>query len=325
MLTPKQKAIRKAAVDWFVRLQDMPMESPERSGFEAWLMSSPLHQEAYAEVSGVWEKLDSTSQLEQLAGALKSKNKSSRISKIKAVSVSLSLIVTVFLGTFLLYLWQSQPTMQMIASAELGHPQTEILEDGSKLTINANTQLEITYYHNKRLVKLNSGEAIFEVAKNADRPFIVESDHARVTVLGTRFAVNKLNTFVRISVDHGRVKVEKTSTDNNATTQDIVLSNGEVAEVDSGLAPHKVNRPASDAFSFERGLITFTNANMQEISETLSRYRQQPIQVKDGQQINARITAVIKSRNVEKFLVKLPDMAPVNIEQQGDHLMISGK
>ena len=325
MLSSQQKAIRKTAVDWFIRLQDAHIDSSDRNAFEVWLMSSAAHQEAYAEVSGVWDKLDSATQLEELAGALKSKNESSRIKKAKNISVALSLVLTVCLSVFLVQFWYSKPTMHMLATAENGQPKTELLEDGSKLTINAKTQLEVTYYRDKRLVKLMSGEAIFEVAKNADKPFIVESDHTKVTVLGTRFAVNKLGKLIRVSVDHGRVKVESTHTDGNTLQQEVILTNGEVAETQANSSPQKVNRPASDAFSFERGLITFTNANMQEISDTLSRYRQQPVHTKDGQQLNAKITAVIKVRNVEKFLSKLPDMAPVKVEQRESDLLISEK
>lgn len=324
MLASKKKALRKTAVDWFLRLQTMDAESSDRNAFEAWLMSSPSHQEAYAEVSGVWQKLDSTTQLEQLASALETKNKSSRSKKIKAVSVAICLILTVCLSVLMVDRWQS-PTMQMTASADIGQTKTTVLEDGSKLTINANTNLEVIYYRNKRLIKLNSGEAIFEVTKHAERPFIVESNHARVTVLGTRFAVNRLDKRVRVSVDYGRVKVEGLKTDSNSANAEVTLLSGEVAEIGSDLLPQKVNRPAADAFSFERGIITFTNADMQEISETLSRYRQQPIKVKDGQHMNAKITAVIKSRNVERFLSKLPDLAPVQLEQQPNQLLISNQ
>lgn len=324
MLTSQQKAIRKTAVDWFIRLQDMHTDSLERNKFEVWLMSDVAHQEAYAEVSGAWDKLDSAAQVEQLASALKSKNESSRLRKIKNVSVALSLLVTVCLSIFLLHSWHSKPMMQMVAIAEIGEPKTTVLEDGSKLTINASTHVEVVYYRDKRLVKLNSGEAIFEVAINTDRPFIVESNHTRVTVLGTRFAVNKLGKLTRVSVDHGRVKVEKTDLQGNAI-QAVILTNGEVAENSEDMPPKKVNRPASDAFSFERGLITFTDANIQEISETLSRYRQQPVHIKDGQRLNAKITAVIKSRNVENFLKKLPDTASVKLEQRENDLLISEK
>jgi transmembrane sensor len=325
MLASKKNALRKTAVDWFLRLQNMDVESSERSAFEAWLMASPSHQEAYAEVSGVWQKLDSTPQLQQLASALESKNKSSRTRKIKAVSAALSLVLTVCLSVFLVDFWQSQPTMEVVATADIGQTKTQLLDDGSKFTINASSNIEVVYYRNKRLVKLHSGEAIFEVAKNIDRPFIVESENARVTVLGTRFAVNKLDTLVRVSVDHGRVKVEGVNPYAGSTSQDMMLSSGEVAEISAGLAPRKVDRPAQDAFSFEKGLITFTNANLSEISETLSRYRQQPVLVKSGQQLNAKITAVIKQRNVENFLNHLPDLAPVRLEQQNGQLQISEK
>src|SRR5690606_25450933 len=106
------------------------------------------------------------------------------------------------------------------------------------------------YYRDKRVAVLNKGEVIFDVAHDPERPFIVDSGHAQITVLGTYFAVNRLNQLVRISVDHGRVSVEAHHPDGNLRFEPLILSDGEVAEVEAGNRPVKVNRNAQDAFGF---------------------------------------------------------------------------
>ncbi|BCM24521.1 FecR family protein [Methyloradius palustris] len=325
MLSPaKKKTLRETAISWFIRLQKLDAEHPDRTKFEAWLMASPSHQQVYLEVEDIWQKLDSTPQLERLTSALQKKQQLQRSSKIKTAFTALSIVVLSAASLFGYQAWQSQPLMQMSASANIGEVAVKDLNDGSKITMNANTNIDIIYYRNKRLVKLNRGEAIFEVAKDPNRPFVVDSGDAKVTVLGTRFVVNRLNNLVRVSVDHGRVQVESQSQDGNVIGTPTILTNGEVAEVLPAQSPQRVSRPASDAFTFQQGIITFNNATLDEISETLSRYRQQPVHIESGLNVKTKVTAIVKARNVEKFLDSLPEVAPVKVEYgQNETLIVS--
>ncbi|MFA6179552.1 MAG: FecR domain-containing protein [Candidatus Methylopumilus sp.] len=328
--TPKIKSLRETAIKWFMRVQKMDAEHPDRSRFEAWLMADPLHQRAYAEVEGLWENLDSTPQVERLVSALDKKQHISSAKKLKSTFAALGFIVLAAAGVLGYHTWQAQPVMQMIASASMGQIKSQVLSDGSKLTINANSDVEITYYRHQRHVTLKRGEAIFEVARDESRPFVVDSGRAKVTVLGTRFAVNRLQHLVRVSVDHGRVQVESLDTEGKPGSSNIILSNGEVAEVSaqqpanqpSDYTLRRINRPAADAFSFAQGLISFNDAGLEEITETLSRYRTPAVIVQHTAGGQPHITAVIKAHNVEKFLKSLPDLAPVTVQYRPEQTLV---
>jgi transmembrane sensor len=328
----KHHQIRKEAAKWFARMQYAEADNPERSQFEAWLMQSHVHADEYLAISAAWDDFDSTSNINALAQAMLRKKDNAQANRKKLMQIAGKSLVVTLVGLFSLFgyqAWQTQPIMNMASSTPIGQINNQALEDGSKLTLNANTEVEVTYYRNKRLVKLKRGEAVFEVVKDANRPFIVESQFARVTVLGTRFVVNQIDGRVIVSVDHGKVKVENLNTA-NTNTEPVLLTNGQVAEVKSGIQPKRLNRNAADAFAFLDGKLIFNAASLNEIAESLSRYRKKPIvatQQADPLQSGTQphITAVLNITEMENFLTLMPKIAEVDVKNTPEKTEISAK
>jgi len=322
-----RKSLRQTAIAWFMKMHDAEPDHPERGRFETWLMKDAAHAAVYTEVVDVWEGFNSTAQMNSLVTALEQKEFLSQ-QRSKKIGKSLSRVVGILmLATASLFgyqAWQSQPVIQLELAAVPGEIATQELQDGSMLTLNAGSEAEITYYRNKRLVELKRGEAIFVVTPHEDRPFVVDSGHARVTVLGTRFAVNRLQALVRVSVDHGRVLVEQQHASGAESDTSVILTDGQVAEVNTDGKPQRVYRPAADAFSFANGVVTFDQASLDEIAETLTRYRQLPLD-NQANADDARITAVIKSVDIEKFIASLPHLAPVTVRQSAGATVISNQ
>jgi transmembrane sensor len=148
---------------------------------------------------------------------------------------------------------------------------------------------------------------------------VVETGTAKITVLGTRFAVNKLSKLVRVSVDHGRVQIESTSLEGAPV---LVLQAGQVAEILPQRAPARMTRNAEDAFGFAQGRLVFDKADLDELAETLSRYHATPL-VATGNS-PARVTAVININNSGQFIQSLPDIAPVQVVSQPGQTIIRG-
>lgn len=308
--------LREVAISWLIRLRDAEADDPIRSQFEQWLMANAAHQQAYADISRLWQTFDSPRELERLADIADQDaffQQSTRAKKLKnAVAGALAVLAIGAGGLLGLQAWRSQPTMQLATQAAVGEVKSQRLQDGTLMTMNTGTEIAVTYYRDKRLVTLKQGEAIFEVARDEQRPFIIDSGKAKITVLGTRFAVNKLHKLVRVSVDHGTVKVESQQTSHaNQQGGQLILHDGEVAEVKQ--IATRSHHQAADAFAFEKGMVIFEEADLDEIAETLSRYRKQPLVAEPSVAGNIHLSSMLKTTAIETFIQQMPEMAPVRI------------
>lgn len=309
--------LTETATKWFLRMQNAEPVHPDRAQFEAWLLDDPANAGEYNAVAELWDDFDSKDNLETLVHAVEQKeffDKSKRIKRNqKIVNGLLSLMLVGFtcLLSFQGYQqWLLQPTSQLAQVTQVGEQLSQTFEDGSEIFMNGNSHVEVTYYRNKRLVELVRGEAIFNVAKNPSRPFVVDSGHGKVTVLGTRFAVNRMDKLIRVSVDHGRVRVESQPSSDDASW--VVLSDRQVAEVRQGAAPVIVDRDAVDAFQF-KSTLRFENAGLDEIAEVLSRYRKPIVTSAIPTVHQPHITAVVKVADIESFIESLPNITSVNV------------
>lgn len=317
--------IRQAAARWYVRMREAAPDSPERTTFEVWLLSDRRHQTAYQMIEATMDDFSSTARLQELSNALTQKlyfEQTARRKKISKLGSGLAVMLVcaglALFGRQQYVQWQAAPLSSEVQTTAVAQILTRTLDDGSVVTANANSAMEIVFYRHQRLVKLSRGEAIFEVTKDPERPFVVETPQAKVTVLGTRFAVNQLSKKVRISVDHGRVQVLR----KDGYGQTLILGNGEVAEIDHD-APHKVNRNAADSFSFTSGRIVFDRADMFEVADTLSRYRNLTVKATFAGEQTPKVNAVLKVTEVESFIQTLPQSVPVALQRRDDVLMLS--
>lgn len=298
MSTPREQAAR-----WFARMQRAQQDHPERARFEAWLAADPLHAAEYQAFADLWSDFSSTSRTQALADGME--RQGSRRAFVRNGLAGLVLLLGGGLG------WRSYRTSSFdeAFATVIAERRLESLRDGSSIYLDANTDLRVRYRGNQRLVELLRGQAIFDVRSAPDRPFVVEAGLGRITVLGTRFAVNRLEQSLRISVDHGRVQV-------NSPGGELVLGAGEVAEIGGDGKLQRLSLNAMNAFAFGGGHLVFEEADLSEIAASLSRYRLQPIRVAAGK-ASPRISAVVQLRDVEGFLQALPSIAPVALEQHG--------
>lgn len=317
--------IKQAAIRWYMQMRDAAPDAPERIAFEAWLLADVRHQNAYRLVTSTMEDFTSTERLKNLSEALAQKQhfaKTERSRKLTKLGSGIAvLLVCLGLGWFGQYqyaAWQAMPIAQHSQNTAIAQISQRKLEDGSVITASANSELDITFYRHQRVVHIKRGEAIFDVAKDNERPFVVHTAQANVTVLGTRFAVNQLSNRVRVSVDHGRVQVARA----DGVQTPLLLRDGEVAEIVAHDAPKRINRNAIDAFGFAKGFIVFDQADMQEVAETLSRYRQPPVYAQFSGQNSPKVNAVLKTKEIDDFIYSLPKSLPVTLRQTAHQLII---
>ena len=325
MSLTSSNAISKKAARWYIRMRAAEIDVEDQRNFEAWLKANPAHQKEYASIAETMQDLTSNDKLTALADALEQKQFTAKqLSKHKVSSVAAKLATLIMIGIITFFsinqyqVWQSQPLSQLATNNPIGQITTQTLADGSNVTLSANSEMQITFYRHQRHVQLQRGEAIFEVTKDIERPFIVETDTAKVTVLGTRFVVNKLSKLVRVSVDHGRVQVES-----KFPQLSTVVTDGQVVEVKPQQPPNLVQRNALDDFGFAQGKLIFSAVDTDEIADTLSRYITRPV-VTQGHSIS-NISAIINVQNAEQFLQGLPNIAEVNVKSSPEKIVLISK
>lgn len=317
---------RQQAARWFARMQGGPAVNSQRDDFDRWLRADPRHQTEYNAFNEVWRDFDSTPRAEALASATRQTQARARRQLLRG---GLGLLVMGSTGVLGWHLWEQGQNAVLFAvspQTQTGQIARQTLPDGSHITLSGGSAVQVRYSARQRTVALPVGEAVFDVAKDVERPFVISSGAARITVLGTRFVVSRLPGLVRVSVASGSVRVALANAPEAGSPT--VLQAGEVAEIADHQPPdqaiHRVQRSAADAFAFESGTVVFDRASLAELAATLSRYRREPVRwAGNNGASQALVTAVVQLRNMEGFLRSLPEIAPVRVRQQNGEMVLT--
>src|SRR5690606_34501615 len=187
--------------------------------FFGWL-SDPANAQAWAEIDRRVERVGAfatTPEIRQMRHAAlelaRAKRRPAVNRWVLGPALAASLIGAIALGGQQVFAPSSSAdsateNVQRYATA-IGQRRDVVLDDGSLVTLNTDTLVEVRYSHARRDVRLLQGQAMFHVAKNPERPFIVSAGNRRVTALGTAFDVQvRRGGEVQVLLVEGRVRVE---------------------------------------------------------------------------------------------------------------------
>ena len=314
---------REQAARWFTRMHSGGSNGEDSAAltaaWRAWMDASPEHAREYAAFEALWHDFDTTASTQALADAAQRLH-GRRRAVVRGVLGLAALGLTGLLGRHGWNAWQNSPTYAQSRATGTGERVALQLPDGSRLTLGPASSAALRYSRRLRAVVLERGEAVFDVARDSSRPFVIDAGSSRITVLGTRFAVSLLPGLVRVSVSHGTVELAS-----QGGLNPLQLHAGDVGEIaDGSPLPHRVQRDARDAFAAtEKGLIVFDRASLREIAATLSRWRRQPVHAQGGDDGGQRITAAVQARDVEGFIQSLPRIAAVRVHERGGVLWLA--
>lgn len=292
---------REQAAYWFTRLIDLPKDHPDHERWRQWLDADPQHAREYQAFCDLWGDFSSTASTQALAQAVERRH--GRRTILRRGALGFAALVAVGLG----WRYSRRDDFEQLYATGIGERSHQRLPDGSALYLGADTRLQVRFTAGQRQVYLLQGQAIFDVAHDAERPFTVDGALARVTVLGTRFVVERAAQALRVSVERGRVRLD-------AEQGALLLTAGQVGMATREQPPGLLDIPASNAFAFEHGRLVLDQARLEDIANQLSRYRQPPVRVLPGNG-NPSINAVVQLENIEGFLTSLPSIAPIEVSQ----------
>ena len=203
------------------------------------------------------------------------------------------------------YLYTSYTSNNNWTYAGTGIGQTEKVElpDGTIVWINEETVLEFPqqFPNHQRFVKLR-GEAFFDVSRDETRPFLIETNHTVVEVLGTSFNVRALNqeSFTEVVVKTGKVQFKGKSNENAA----VILEANEKA-VFNHLTKNMQNQKSAalNEMAWQTSRLSFRDTKMSEVFSTLERQFKVKIKVTEPSMLKCEFTSLFPGAKLENILV----------------------
>jgi transmembrane sensor len=237
------RQIMDEASEWFVEFRVGDVDGQARERFDEWVRRSPEHIRAYIEIARTYVEMpnphgtkpldvealiayartgENIVPFDQLGSgtlheprALAEPNSRDQYARKTThtrpmrrpwLAIAASVVIATLAGAAW---WQS--VHYPLYSTDTGERRSITLADGSTVDLNARSRLRVEFSKNERRVELLDGQALFQVAKDKNRPFIVASGEATVRAVGTQFDVYRKDSGTTVTVLEGRVAVYSTT------------------------------------------------------------------------------------------------------------------
>jgi len=363
--------IYEEACEWFVDCRAEDFDDSARSRFDSWLRTSPEHLKAYLEIAAIWNegplldpkgKFAADTLIAQAASDLDnvielSSKHSSRIGPMSSANseiapamqrfrrphfaaVAASLIVA--LAAVLIYLRAFQtPTY----SAKIGEQRSFALGDGSTVELNSRSAIVVRYSKQERRVDLLRGQALFRVAKDGARPFIVKTGDTLVRAVGTEFDIYQKRAGTIVTVVEGRVAV---LTDHGALTDssvpvvtgsesksnlpfptiapgqmgNIMVAAGEQLTVTPKLIQIEEHPNVANATAWTQRRLVFESASLADVADEFNRYNDRQLIVAGSGLESFHVSGVFSSTDPASLLRFLRARSELNIVETGAEIRI---
>ncbi|MDQ8756230.1 FecR domain-containing protein [Sphingosinicella sp. LHD-64] len=188
------------------------------------------------------------------------------------------------------------------------------LPDGSSVMLNTRSRLVVAFTGGRRLVRLVHGQALFEVAHDSSRPFIVEAADRHITALGTTFDVRVDPGRVQVVLVEGQVVIERASlpTPGAAEIEPATLRPGEeyVAELGAALQVTSVD-PARETL-WRDGFIEFDDEPLAHAVAEMNRYTDRPIILSNDGVGALRLSGIYRTGSPDRFVNTLREILPID-------------
>jgi ferric-dicitrate binding protein FerR (iron transport regulator) len=184
-------------------------------------------------------------------------------------------------------------------------PQSIRLEDRSSVRLNADACITTDISIHKRSIKLDSGEAIFQVAHDPTRPFIVDTGPLSIQALGTEFDVYRKPLSTRVAVIEGAVQVSGHDATSRPDIKPLTIL--QQLDIPDDTAQPRVRRPITSAdvrrlTAWVDGDIVFENQTLEEEFNEFSRYQHFKVDYQDQHIAHLRFTGVFHTNDIGNFL-----------------------
>lgn len=349
---------------WFVEFRLGELDRAARERFIEWLQASPAHIRAYMEIAGTYTEMAPPNarvnlDVERLIAEARSENhivelpnsstrhvpKESQPNPPRPLSsgASWGLAACVLLALVGSAIWYGQN--RNTYETQIGEQRSITLSDGSRVDLNARSKVRIRLGPKARRIELVRGQALFHVARDANRPFVVHAERTSIRAVGTSFDVNRIRSgTTTVTVLEGRVAVGssahpggvgavrparpgRASRESNPKTPvgpgEILLSTGEQLRLTASApsVPTPVNVQAATAWTQHQ--LIFESTPLQEVVEQFNRYNVRQIVIHDRSLQSFQVSGYYSTPNPDSLINFLRTEPHIEVRESRDSIDIT--
>jgi transmembrane sensor len=318
--------IDKKANLWMMK-ENESLSDEEKELLETWL-ENKKHKEVYDENNDLIQEclaLDDEFIQEMQKEVLEEIEKPNFFHRTQYIAACIFVACMVFLGLFGMNTY-FEPTFEQNFVTADKKILNIVLPDNSVIDLDIKSHIQISYYRNKRTVHLLSGKALFKVAKNKSKPFLITSGNTLVEVLGTKFEVVNTHSATKVNVVEGRVRVDYIYNDKGDKKALVQLKKAEsftLNNVGRVLNYDKMN--IDEIASWKNDVITFDKTTLQKAALIFERYSNQKIEFASHDLSQLTISGKFSTRHYKGFLDAIELIYPIKSQKEGNLIKIVKK
>lgn len=293
--------VQRTAHAWVIRLTSGSVLPSDVAAARAWCEQAPEHQQAFVEARRLWSLSAHLAEPRAVA------RPSSR--RIWAMGIAASLVLG--LGV--------TGMQKMALDADYytgtGERRQVVLADGSRITLNANSAVDVKFAADGRRITLRKGEALFDVMPDPQRPFSVQAGDLSATALGTIYAVRREGENVDVTVRRGRVAVTE-------GPDKVTLGVGETVGARTDGLGTKQSVDVDKMLAWEQGRLVFELTPLSQVLEQVERYRPGILLIRDKRLGALKVSGTFQLDHLDEGLATLESVFALRIERYTNYLLV---
>jgi len=322
------KVISEEAAAWWSRRGTGG--AANRAAFAAWLAEDSRHGAAFDAIAAAWDALgdlheEQTSDIEGETGLVRALDAARKARRDRNTILRRGLIgggIAASIGGFLICTKMStKPDPVLALSTGAGQRLRRTLADGSVLDLDANSSVYVVFGDGRRDVHLVRGRVLFDVAKDAHRPFVVRTNNGTVTVLGTLFTVEYRDAETSVTLFRGRVKAAS-----SASRDTFDMAPGDSLTLawwgDGRLSRHV---DLEKALLWRDGHLVFENETLDRVVARMNDYGGDRISISDPAVADLHISGIFQAGHNEAFLKALTSYYGLAVTRNGHSVVIASR
>ncbi len=320
---------------WIAKLHGDTRGRALEDGLRRWLLADPDNARAFELATEVWEDAVNLRCLVPFQRSVRKQSGWRWRPVLAAASCAMLLVIA---GLVWMQYWG-------VISTAVGEQRQLVLEDGTRVFLNTDTRIAVKYDERARRVELRRGEALFNVAKRSDWPFIVVVGDRQVRALGTSFVVRKDAERLAVTLVEGSVLVTPVLSVNHDVVPVVIEAPGAIAQTPavesnsgeftltpgqrltfSNDAPIKLDTPSVErTTAWRRGQVILDDTPLQAAAAEMNRYNEIKLVVQEPETAALLINGLFQAGDSTHFANAVAQAYGLTISERAGEIVLSGK